>query len=221
MKIVVLHGDDIEASYARLVKITDSLKKRGWRVSELVDKDELRGNLISTSLFDDNVLYVLKNADKLDSKTLQWLFENHKKYSSQLLLYAAKPLSATIKKALPKEATVENFDRPKVLWNFLDSLTPGNAKKSIQLYEQVVETEPTELVLSLIGGLISDLYTVSVGGKLSYPSWRAQKIQRQSSRFAKSELASMISQLADIDIASKTSDTDTRLLLELFIVKNL
>jgi len=220
MKIVVLHGDDVEASYARLIKITESLKKRGWRVSELSDKDELRGNLISTSLFDDNVLYVLKNADKIDSKTLKWLFENHKKYSSQLLLYSAKPLSATIKKGLPKDAKVESFDMPKVLWQFLDSLTPGNAKKSLQLFEQVSETEPIELVLSLIGGLVSDMYIISAGGKLSYPSWRAQKIQKQSSRFAKSELASMIDQLADIDITSKTSDTDSKLLLELFIVKN-
>lgn len=221
MKIVVLHGDDTDKSYKRFSTILKGVKKKGWNVEEISVKDDIKNKLVNTSLFDSNVLYTIKNAEKIDKGSLNWLNENHSKFDAQLLLYSQKKIPATVKKSLPKSAKIENFERPVLLWKFLDSIFPGNSKQSLAIYTKISETEATELVVSLLGGLFRDMYVVHSGGKLPYPDWRAKKISSQARKFTKSELKSIIAELAEIDYKSKTSDVDANLLIEMLLIKNL
>lgn len=221
MKIVVLHGDDTDKTYKRFSTILNGVKKKGWNVEEIDIKDDIKNKLVNSSLFESNILYTVKNAEKIDKQTLAWLSENHQKFDSQILLYSSKKLSATYLKNLPKSAKYEIFEKPVLLWKFLDSIYPGNSKNSLKFFTQLTKTEAVELLISLIGGLVRDMYIVHSDGKLPYPDWRAQKISRQARKFTKDELKSIITELAEIDYKSKTSDIDASLLIEMLLVKSL
>jgi len=69
---------------------------------------------------------------------------------------------------------------------------------------------------------LRDLYWVKVEEEsLDYPDWRVLKLAKQAAKFTTSDLEFLISALSEIDIKTKTSDSDLRTMLDLMIVKYL
>lgn len=218
MKIVLIHGTDSEKSYERYMQIVNAIKKRGWNFEKLKPDENVADKLVNTSLFGEDSLYVVKNAEKISSDSLKWLANNHEKYSSQLMLYSEKKFPSNLKKLLPKNAKQEEFELPKLIFNFVDSLIPNNSNNILKLFSKL--DEPRELLIALIGKQFRDIYWLMNGNGPNYPSWRLGKIKRHTQKFAKAEVETIIIELAEIDVKSKTSDTDVDLLLEMFFVKN-
>ena len=132
-------------------------------------------------------------------------------------------------KQLPKIDKVEEFKLPKLIWSFLDSCFPGNAKNALLLLHEIIKNEPVEFVFSLLAKHLRDLYWVKVdsppgqrpSGPVAYPSWRVEKLKRQSHKFSEGSLEDLINSLAQADIKAKTSQGELIDLLDFIIATKL
>ncbi|EKE05960.1 MAG: hypothetical protein ACD_19C00140G0027 [uncultured bacterium] len=133
MRIIVLHGDDTQKSYARLQVFIDEAKKRGWKVTDF-NIEEVENQ----SLFGEECFFILKDYKLLDKKTLEKL----KKYSGNLIVYTARcNLAVELKRLNPD--TVEKFELPILLWKFLDNMTVNGL-------HELVKTQAVEYVLAMM-----------------------------------------------------------------------
>lgn len=224
MKIVVLHGDDVAKSRERFFNIISGVKRKGWEVVSIIQetKFSLGDKLVATSLFPGEVLYTIDNVKKIPEKELSWLSENSNKFEGSLLVYSDSLFSAKLKKYFPKTTTFETFEVPKILFAFLNAFYPSNKKQTLDLLEKLLEDTALELVIAMLGRHLRDLYWALEGGKgMSSQPWRISKLKAQAAKFTKEMLRDTISTLAEIDFRSKTSDVDTRFLLELMIIEKL
>jgi hypothetical protein len=133
MKIIVLHGNDIEKSYARLQTFVEVAKKRGWKITDfsLVEVE-------NQSLFDEESFYILKDYKQLDKKIIEKL----KKYSGNLIVYTAGLHPAIHLKMLNPDKT-EKFELPQLLWKFLDNMT-------IDGLHELLKTQAAEYILAMM-----------------------------------------------------------------------
>ncbi len=148
MKIIVLHGEDINKSYERLRKFTDAAKKRNW---EIIYDDISR----TPSLFGNERLTVVRDYKLLGKKTVD----------GTLVIYHEGTMPATFLKTLPKDTknghtvVIEEFKLPKMLWNFLDNM-------SIKSFHEVIKIEPVEFVFIMIAWKFKKRYLASPSPKV-------------------------------------------------------
>src|SRR3989344_1894762 len=222
MKIVVLQGDDTARARARYTQIIAGVKKKNWDVVPIQVAKPLPEQLVSTNLFTTDILYSIDGIKKLKSEELKWLSKNADKYEGSLLVFVEGKVPTLFRNALPKTAKYETFDLPVLVWQFVDSFYPGNSKKSLVLFEKVIATEAVEFVVAMLARQLRDLYWVVNGAKgMSASSWRQAKIEKQKRKVTKAGLVDTIDSLAELDYKSKTSDTDTKLMLEMLIIEKL
>lgn len=223
MKIFVLHGDDTAKSYERLKKFTDSAKERSWEISYLDGSDRpFEENLSNTSLFGSERFFILRDFRKLGKKEITWLDKKHADLSGNLIIYNEGVLNQTFVKSLPKDTKFEEFKLPVLIWNFLDTIVPGNPVRLIKQFHKIIEKEPVEFIFTLIARQIRDLYWVKVDPKsFNLPSWRLSKLKVQSSKFTEEQLISLINKMSEIDIEAKTGKADLVSSLDLVILKQL
>jgi len=222
MKIVVVFGEDTKASHTRFVQIINGVKRKGFQLIRLGKKDSLINSLRTNTLFPGAILYVHDDATKISDKELSWLLENHTQHESSLLMYHKNSLNQTFLKKLPSNVKKEEFKITKTVFNMLDNLYPGNSKTAIKMLHQAFETENPEFVFALIAKQFRDLYWVMVGEEtLDYPAWRKNKLLVTSKKFTEKKLKKIIEKLAEIDYKSKTSDVNTKLLLDMLLMEAL
>ena len=223
MKIIVLHGEDIVKSYERLKRFTEAARSRSWEVANLDESmSTVEENLSSPSLFGTDRFFILRDIRKLGKKEIEWLDKKYADLSGTLIIYHEGEIGQTFLKSLPKEIKVEEYKIPKIIWSFLEHLYPGNSNNAVKEFHQVIEREAPEFVFSLIAKQFRDLYWIKTDpSEIQYQSWRIAKLKRQASMFTSGELKELISLLADIDIAVKTSKSDLVSALDLMIVKQL
>ncbi len=205
MKITLLHGDAIVKSRERFSKIIEKTKEKGYEVVEIENFSE---SLTSQSLFNDKVLFV---AEKPKLINLEKVTQDY-----NLLIWLDKVATAKILKSLPKEANVEKFDLPRIIFKFLDSFYPGNASLCIKLLNELSTTQPIELVFSMLGTHLRDMVMLPEN-----PSWRKGKLTTQANKFGPEKIKQIINEMAEIDVNAKTSDISLKANLDLLIIKNL
>jgi hypothetical protein len=204
MKIIVVHGDHTTKSYVRLTKFLEAAKKRSWEIIE--DKIET-----TPSLFGKERLIVFRGYLKLSPDDIK----NLAKFPGTLIIYHEGVIPQLFLKKLPKDAKIENFDLPKIIWGFLDAPTP------ILLHE-VIRHEPVEFVFALLAKRFRDLYwALEKAESLPYQGWFAVKLKKQAARYSASQLKEIISKLAEIDIDVKTSKADLLSALDFLLITKL
>lgn len=229
MKIIVLHGDDTGKSYERLQKFIETAKARNWEVSYLDENAlSIQENLSESSLFGNERFFILRDIKKLGKKEIEWIKKQYATLSGNLIIYSEGNLPAGFIKSLPKDTknghtvVIEEFKLPVLIWNFLDSITPGNSKYLLKSLHKIIEKEPVEFIFTLIARQFRDLYWVTVDPKsMEIPTWRSSKLKMQSSKFSEEKLKEIISQLTEIDLMVKTSKTDLLSALDLLIIRQL
>lgn len=178
MQIIVLHGDDVNKSYQRLTKFIESAKKRNWEI--LYDDISL-----TPSLFGNDRLTIIRNYKLVNKNVLS-------KATGTLVIYNEGPLNKTFISSLPNNVKVEEFKLSKLLWKFLDSM-------NINLFHEVIKTEPPEFVFAMIVWKLKKNYFLRPSIKI------AQRVE----------------ELAKIDIDVKTSKADLISSLDLFFLTKL
>ena len=137
-----------------------------------------------------------------------------------MVFYVEGKAGVTLTKNLPKNAVIEEFPMPILIWNFLDSIKKGNVKEVLRVFHKIVEKDPVERVFVLIFKLFRDLYWVKKEPEsINYQSWRVEKLKRQASLFTLQELEEIIASLAKIDIEVKTGQSSLLSSLDLLMVK--
>lgn len=211
MKVIVLHGDNSEASYERLIKFVDTAKKRNWEIVT----DEFPN---TPSLFGNERLIIYRDFSLLSKKDIN----NFDRFDGTLVVYHEGVLPQAFLKLMPADFKMEKFELPKILFIFLESFCPGNSTKCLKLLHGLTETEAVELVFFMLSRHLRDLYWVTVDPKTSqFPSWRLSKLKFQAEKFGIDMLKQIIGRLSDIDIEVKTSKADLLTSLDLLIVKQL
>lgn len=140
MRIIVLHGNDIEKSYKRLQVFIDEAKRRSWKITDY-NFDEITNQ----SLFGEECFYILKDYTRLDSSSSRGrksTIEKLKKYSGNLIIYQNSKIPAPTLKKLEADKT-ELFELPQLLWKFLDNMT-------VDGLHELLKTQPAEYILAMI-----------------------------------------------------------------------
>lgn len=208
MKIIVLHGDYTQKSYGRLAQFRSEAKRRGWDVKPIDKKDKLSlsEQLASRSLFDTKALYIVDDFNSIQKAESSWLKEKSDEIDVTLVIYHNKLLTQTALKSMPKLHKIEEFKLPKLIWNFLDSFYPSNAKNCMKLLHQIIENEPVEFVFALLARHLRDLYWVTLeDAEFAMPPWRADKLKRQADKYKAGQIKKIIGLFAKADVISKTS----------------
>lgn len=223
MKIILLHGDDELKSYKRLSTFMDEAKSRSWDIVSLDDSDmTFQEALVSSALFPKERFFVLKDIKKLGKKETEWLGKKSKDLGGNLIIYHQGFAPITLIKSLPQPLKVEEFKLPKLIFQFLESISPKNIKGTIELLHEIAETQPPEFIFSLLSKQIRDLYWVKIDEKtLPYPSWRVGKLKKQADNFSTPKLKELLALLAKIDVNVKTSNAEIVPSLDLFIATRL
>jgi len=181
MKIIVLHGDNTEKSYARLTKFIKEAKKRGWEIVNEKIED-------TPSLFGTEKLIIIRDYKILQKKELKQI----EKITGYLVVYHQGNVLQTFLKTLPKDTKIEKFELPILIWKFLDNMT-------VSSFHELLKTNAPEYLFAMI-------------------VW---KLKQRYIKNPNETNANLISELADIDVKSKTGRIDLKLALDLFISKRL
>lgn len=223
MKIIILHGDDTGKSYARLKKFIDVARSRSWEVAYMDESDQSFEEMLSaSSLFGNERFFIFKDVKKLGKKEFAWLNKKYTELSGNLIVYNEGTLNASALKSFPKEAKIEEFKLPVLLWNFLDNLIPGRGDLSVKSLHKILEKSPVEFVFSIIARHLKDLYWVKVDAASGgFPFWKINKLKSQAAKFSEDDLKNLIDKLSEIDYQVKTSKTDLASELDLLLLKHL
>lgn len=139
MKIIVLHGDDTQKSYERLVKFIREAKKRGWEIVN--DKIE-----DTQSLFGLEKLIIIRDYKILTKEKLKLI----DKLQGYLVIYHQSLLPTLFLKQINPEK-IEKYVLPELLWKFLDHMT-------LDGFHQIIAVKPIEFVFSMIGWKLKKNY---------------------------------------------------------------
>lgn len=223
MKVIILHGENVEKSRARLQKFIDSARRREWLITRISsDKDSLSESLAADTLFGNKRLFILEKPNKLTKKEIDWLKERSGEIDETMVIYATNLLTKTFIASLPIPDKIEVFETPKAIWDFLDSVYPGNAKNSLALLHRTKEKEAPEFVFVMLASHFKDLYHAKIEpSTLKTSPWRLSKLEKQASSFTESEIKTFIADLAKLDIDTKTSNANLTDSLDFLLVSKL
>ncbi len=205
MKITLIHGANLEASYQTLTTIKHSLKYKDIRVINAKVVTSLSDQFRLQDLFDESNVYLIESVEFLKESDLVWMRKNAKDFDCLVIIFSNRELTkAFIKKLPPIDKNYKN-DIPMYLWKLLDSIYPKNAKSCLSLLRTASLTEPVEKIFALMINQIKDIYIIKLdGGSLNYPSWRLSKLTKAASLFEISDLEDLIHDLAATDTRSKS-----------------
>jgi hypothetical protein len=198
MKTIILHGENGTKSLERLDFFIATAKKRGWEVIY----DEIPA---TQSLFGVQMLIVVKNYILLDKNTIKYLA----KLDGTIIIYHDSDLPALFLNNF-KDAKVEKYELPKLIWKFLDN-------PSIAGLHEIIKSESPEFIFVLLSRRIRDLYLPPN----HYQSWQLARLRTQKLKLGDADIKEMIKTLAAIDIDVKTGKRELVSSLDLFIAKNL
>jgi len=205
MKIIIIHGDNIFESYQRLQELISVAKKRKWEIKRVSpDSQSLPEEIVGRGLFEEERLIVFEDIGKIKKSDSDWLKKNKGRVSANLIIYHQAFIPKTVLSSLDSDK-IEEFKLPRLIWIFLDTLSPGNTQASLSLLHKIVKREPVELVFALLARHLRDLFWVKEEGQLPFPAWRASKLKRQASKFSIDLLKNLINDMAEADIRVKTS----------------
>jgi len=224
MKIFIIHGEDTTKSYERFRTFIKTAKNQGLGLFDVSENQKfgLIEIVSAASLFEKERLIVVYGSSNIKPEDLKWLIKSYKKFSSNLIIYEPAKISSVLLNKFPKERVIEEYKIPKIIFTFLESFYPGNARASLRLFHELINYEPAELVFAVFSKHLRDLYWVKAGfNSLPYPSWRKAKLLSQSKKFKISQLSDLIKNLAKIDISVKTSQTNIADSLDLLILNEL
>lgn len=224
--VTIIHGDDIVVSRKKLTEL-----KEGFKDSELLQFEGGKMDITdviqvfeSTSLFAEKRLIVLERFLETKNKLLIATILNQlKKSRHDGIFWEEGEIKKELLALFPKTAHIFFFKQEQVLFQFLDSIRPGNAKHALSLFHQVLKKETEELVFYMVVRQLRLLLGIFSKSSISevkrLASWQRSKLERQAMKFSQERLASLYKKLFQIERNSKTGGSPLSLTasLDLFL----
>lgn len=114
--------------------------------------------------------------------------------------YAARDI------ANPKKVDFKEFKLPLSIFQFLESVYPGNLAYVVRSLDQISGSVEEGFIYSMLCRHIRSLLTATTPeGALSIPVWQRHKLQNQAKHWPQEKLLAFYSGLARLDSSMKTS----------------
>ncbi|MCR4324396.1 MAG: hypothetical protein NUV69_01780 [Candidatus Curtissbacteria bacterium] len=211
--IFVLHGDNPQATDAGLREILSENKGAPKTYISAKDQLDLHQHLFGVDLIDHQKVVIVEDFISSAKKFPKDFFENIPQ-STQAIFIERKKLTPAKLSKLPRNAQIIESKRESVIFEFLDSLSPGN-KRPLSLIKKLGEDEKSLfwnlqsrlllMTLAKIKVTSSDATSIT---KRPIFDWQWQKIQRQADSFSLKSLLSFYSASLKVDFMIKNGRTD-------------
>lgn len=222
--MIILHGENIQQSRRILVEKIKYFRGEVLRLDgEKITLTDLKQAVESQSLFGKDKLIVLERIFsrpecKEKEKILQYCQE---KNPPNLIIWEGEKINP---KSLIRfrKAKIDLFEPSKTIFQFLDSLRPGNQRGALFLLHRCLKKESPELIFYMLSRHIRDLIIavdLEKRGLKEFPSWKQEKLIRQGKEFGLERLLKLYRELLKIDYQQKTGETTLSLIsqLDLFL----
>lgn len=210
MKSYVLHGENQPESRRHLFSLINKAKKEGWEIIRFdwnnIDETVLLTSSRAQSMFSFGHLIVIENFFGKNKKSFEIIEELPQDEQVSYIFWEGKPLAPAVVKKLQKHFVVEEFKISVAVFNFLNSLTPGNAKSSLKLFRQALERDSAEFLLLILARHIRLLIWSKIDPQtLKLPDWQKRNLAKQGEKFTEKELIDLHTKLLELDRKNKRS----------------
>jgi len=209
--MIILHGEDANKSYGRLVSLTEEFKSNQFEIiiedAQTVDITHLRQEIGSSGLFGSLKCFVIKNLlSGTKSKNKDKLIEVlNQETNHEIILWENKAITATVLKKF-SQAKVETFSISPVIFKFLDSLRPNNTSNILIGWNNLTkEGTEAEFVFAMLVRQFKLLIQAKSDPKyLKLAPYPLRLVSQQSNYFDLNHLLDLNQKLTDIDLKIKT-----------------
>lgn len=213
--ITLIHGEDIVRSRNELLNIKETYTGKEIRYIDGKSTNEniLTQALSSSSLFGNDTVVIIEQLFGSLGKKIKVaesyisLLISHES-STEIVLWEDKELSKTIVTKFGKQTNNKLFVLPTMLFQFLDSIQPHAAKKLFIRYEELIRSEPPELVHALLSRRIRQLLFIKSNVQTSTMSpWQLTRLTNQSRLFTMNQLLQLYRSILQIELEFKTGSS--------------
>ena len=212
--ITIIHGDSINESREYFLKKKTEFQNLVSLDGQNISEGDLINFFSGNNLFYDEKNLAIENllsknkAGKNLDRLIMMLNEHEKK--SNIIVWEEKEVSQKNLNLFPK-AQIQIFKIPKLIFNFLDNIKPGNGKNLIVIFNKLLDSTPVEIILYMMVRHLRLLITTASTDKLNtidefnkIAPWQEGKLERQAAFFDSNELINLYNKLYNIDLSSKT-----------------
>lgn len=211
--IKIFHGDGAATSRKLLYQELDADKLAGREIRFLegdkITPADLETALGTASLFAleslviENLLGRLRSKDKDRALELVALYTGDKK----IYLWDKKSVTKPNLTKLGKNVKIVESKAPTALFNFIESVFPGNLKTALALlHESALQTEDI-IIFTMLTRQISYLIMIKSASNPKFAPWQIGKLKSQASKWDSKKLEGVMVKLLDIDTKIKTGQT--------------
>ncbi len=207
--IYIFHGDNVLSARNRLLEAVSGYPHVTTLDADKITISDLSQNLHVSDLFMEKKCVVIEKIGKLPKKELEYL-ENLLRVQKNLpdiIFFNSTELSKTFLSKFTS-AKVEVFTFPKLFFTFLDSLTPKNFFRELDLLLKMENIESEQIFYALIKRVRTLLAIKTSAGidEVSKMSpWQKDKIICQARLWNENELILFYKKLLDIEKKVKSS----------------
>src|SRR3989344_4394737 len=199
--IAIIHGDSTDESREYFLKIKTTFQNLLCLEGQNSTEEDLinffsGGNLFfeEKNLAIENLLSKNKLGKNLDG-LIAILNEHERK--SNIIIWEEKEVRQKNLNLFPK-AQIQIFKIPKLIFNFLDNIKPGNGKNLIVIFNKLLDSTPVEIILYMMVRHLRLLITTASTDKLNtidefnkIAPWQEGKLERQAAFFDPNELINL------------------------------
>jgi hypothetical protein len=212
--ITVIHGEDTESSYKRLVQILSSFKDyEKIHLDQKSSIEDLNRELLGTSLIEKKKVLILKDYFSKQKQIPRDIFLN-KPDNVELIIYENTFLTKGKISKLPKSSKIETFKPEPKIFYFLDKIYPKNKKVIEDLFSLnhnqtgllwQIENRVLLMILSQIGIKSDEASKIT---KRNILDWQWKKIKDQSDSFDLKTLVKLYNATLKIDLMTKSGKSN-------------
>lgn len=214
--IHVIFGDDQRESRLFLTTLIGE-KKSTVYTDENLDLTTLAQSLGGIGLFGEKEVFVFENfltrTKSQEKDAILDLVITHEK-DNQIIFWEGKALNPSNIKSLPN-AQIREFKHPQSLFQFLDSIRPGNSRSMVSLHRKTLLNMEEEVVFFMLVRqfrlMLAALQNAQIEEAKRLRPWLKDKLSIQARAIGTEKLKYSYSELFDIDKKQKTGELSSSL----------
>lgn len=212
--ITIFHGDNTQSAREQFAQERLKLQNSSTFQGAGLTKNDLINFFEGGNLFFTDKNLVIENllSRNKASKGLDEVIDSVNSYgkNSEILLWEEKEITIKSLSKFPK-ANIQTFKIPKLIFNFLDEIMPGNGENLVVVFHKVIENTPVELVLFMVVrhlrimlALTDSKNSETIDELNKMAPWQRGKLEKQASLFSQEKLTQTYYKLYELDSFQKT-----------------
>lgn len=209
--ITIIHGNDITKSRNFYIETRQKFENPDIFDGEKVDYNTIFQTLEGNSLFGSQRHVFIENfisktkANSIEFKQIVEYLNSNKDF--EIVFWEDKELTKAQAAAF-KNASLQLFNYPQILFTFLDSIRPNNPA-SIKFFYDLQNTMETELIFYMLVRQFRLLLAVSSESSQNIDEvkrlapWQSSKLKKQAQYFGEEKLMNTYKKLYKIDYETK------------------